>query len=553
MQIFRRRNRLVSRHPSPKWPVLLVVPFLVMCAWMAPREFGSRRASMAERGAPLTESELRGKALFLHGGLSSGAHVVGQLGPEGVELIGAAAACARCHGPRGLGTGEGGVAAPNIQASRLFAPVSLSEPGAGQWERPAYDDHSLAEVLRRGVSSSGRTLGPVMPRFELPEKDLADLIAYLHRLGDDRDPGVYEDRLVLGAALPLGGKLAPVGEDVQAVLRAAFEEVNQQGGLFGRKLELRVEDDALAVSGADGTARLLKAGVFALVGSVRTGPRESDKRLEAEEVPLVAPVGLSEGGAEAGGRMIFYVYPGPELQARVAVQHLHSGWNRRRDEPVLAVIHPSTGAGEEWARGARTESMRREWPLPRVHAYEPGRFDAAAAVRWLEGLRAEAVLFAGTAAELSALLGAPGRASGQVPIYAAGLPARPAETRAARGWERVRFIDPSPPTAELGPGLKEFESFMHRHGLVPRNLACQMNAYASARLLVEALRRSGADVSRAGLVAALESMRDVDTGVTWPVTFGTEGRVGLRGGFIVRLEEGSGALAPVSDWIALSP
>jgi ABC-type branched-subunit amino acid transport system substrate-binding protein len=526
---------------------------LGLYAWGISTVLGSQRASSVERGAPLTESELRGKALFLHGGLSSGAHVVGHLGPEGVELIGAAAACARCHGPRGKGTGEGGVAAPNIQASRLFAPVSLSEPGTGQWERPAYNDRSLAEVLRRGVSPGGRTLGPVMPRFELPERDLADLLAYLHRLGDDLDPGVQEERLVLGAALPLGGKLAPVGEDVRAVLRAVFDEVNQQGGVVGRKLELRVEDDSLAIAGADGTARLLKAGVFALVGNVRTGSRESDKRLEAEEVPLVAPVGLSEGGAESGGRMIFYVYPGPELQARVAVQHLHSGWNRRTDEPVLAVIHPSNGTGEDWARGARTESMRREWPLPRVHAYEPGYFDAAEATRWLEGIRAEAVLFAGTATELSALLGERGSASGQVPIYASGHPARPSGAQATRGWERVRFIDPSPPVRESGPGLKEFEAFLHRHGLVPRNLACQLNAYASARLLVEALRRSGADVSRAGLVAALESMRDVDTGVTWPVTFGTEGRVGLRGGFIVKLEEGSGGVAPVSDWIALSP
>ena len=121
--------------------------------------------------------------------------MVGHLGPEGVELIGAAAACARCHGPRGKGTGEGGAAAPNIQASRLFAPVSLSEPGMGQWERPAYNDRSLAEALRRGVSSSGRTLGPVMPRFELPERDLADLLAYLpeaNRLVADVDAVALE-------------------------------------------------------------------------------------------------------------------------------------------------------------------------------------------------------------------------------------------------------------------------------------------------------------------------------------------------------------------------
>jgi len=45
----------------------------------------------------------------------------------------------------------------------------------------------------------------------------------------------------------------------------------------------------------------------------------------------------------------------------------------------------------------------------------------------------------------------------------------------------------------------------------------------------------------------------VDTGVTWPVTFGTEGRVGIRGGFIVRPGEDAGEVTPLSGWLALSP
>ncbi|MFY0523653.1 ABC transporter substrate-binding protein [Archangium gephyra] len=552
MRLFRRRNRRLTNVPRPRWWIF-VVPVLVLCLWEAWRLFGSRAAPAVDRGAPLSESELRGKALFLRGVMSSGAAVVGRLGPEGVELTGSVAACARCHGPRGKGTGEGGVVAPNIQASRLFAPVSAAAPGSGQWARPAYDDASLAEALREGVSSGGRVLGPVMPRFELPERELADLLAYLHRLGDDRDPGVSEARLVLGAALPLSGKLAGVGADVRAVLDAVFAEVNQQGGVFGRELELRVEDDALTVVGTDGTGRLLNQGVFALVGSVRTGPRESDARLEAEEIPLVAPVGLSDAHAENGGRMIFYVYPGPELQARVAVQHLHSTWERRRLEPVLAVVHASNDAGEAWARGVRTEAERRDWPRPQVFTYAPGQLDAAEASRWLEGVRAGAVLFSGTGTELSALLTKQGTSSGSVPVYAPGLLSGPSGPAAAEAWARVRFIHPSPPSEGSEPGRQEFGSFLKRHGLAARNLAWQMNAYASARLLVEGLRRSGADVSRAGLISALESFQDVDTGVTWPVTFGAQGRVGIRGGFIVRPGEDAREVTPVSDWIALSP
>jgi ABC-type branched-subunit amino acid transport system substrate-binding protein len=552
MRITRRRNRRVSRHAQLGWRWLVALPFLVLCCWVG-IGLGSWLAPAVKREGALTGSELRGRALFLRGVTASGAPVVGRLGPESVALTGKVAACARCHGPRGKSSGEGGVVAPDIQASRLFSPVSRSEPAVGQWERPAYDDRSLAEAIQRGLSSGGRLLGPVMPRFELSEQDLANLLAYLHRLGDERDPGVSEERLVLGAALPLSGKLAPVGEDVRAVLNAVFEEVNQQGGLFGRRLELRVEDDALAVAGADGTDRLLKDGVFALVGSVRTGPRESDARLEAEEIPLVAPVGLSDAHVEAGGRMIFYLYPGLELQARVAVQHLHAAWNRRRAEPVLAVIHPRNGSGEDWARGARTEARRREWPPPKELAYDPGHFDPVEATRWLEGTRAEAVLFSGTAAELSSFLNRWGAASGLVPVYAPGPLVGPSEVGAAEAWARVRFIQPSPPAEEHERGLQEFEAFLRRHALTPRNLACQMNAYASARVLLEALRRSGADVSRAGLVSALESFQDVDTGVTWPVTFGTQGRVGIRGGFIVRLDAGSHEVTSLSDWIALSP
>ncbi|MFL5355911.1 ABC transporter substrate-binding protein [Archangium sp.] len=547
----RRLDRRVMRPQSRKW-WLLVVPLLVLCAWAGPRLLRSHGASSVRRGGPLSEPELRGKALFLRGVTSSGAPLVGRLGPEGVELSGADAACGHCHGPRGRGTGEGGVAAPSIQASRLFAPVSRADADTGQWERPAYDDRSLTEALRRGVASGGRALGPVMPRFALPERELEDLLAYLHRLGEDGEPGVYEDRLVLGVALPLSGRLASAGKDVRAVLEASFEEVNQQGGVFGRRLELRVEDDSLTVEGSDATGRLVNAGVFALVGSLRTGPRESDARLEREEIPLVAPVGLSDAHVERGGRMIFYVYPGPELQARVAVQHLHGAWDRRHTEPVLAVLHPRDEAGEAWARGASTEAVRREWPAPKTFTYAPGRFDAAEAARWLEGTRATAVLFSGTADELSALLSGQRATSGLVPIYASGLLARP-EGTAARAWEQVRFVQPSPPAEEHAAGIQEFESFLRRHTLAPGNLAFQMNAYASARLLVEALRRSGADLNRAGLVSALESFQDVDTGVTGPITFGSQGRVGLRGGFIVRWGADSWELTPLSDWIALSP
>ncbi len=72
MRILRRRNRLLSRHSRPRWPWLLAIGVLLaFYAWGISTVLASSRASSVERGAPLTESEPRGKALFPHGGLSS--------------------------------------------------------------------------------------------------------------------------------------------------------------------------------------------------------------------------------------------------------------------------------------------------------------------------------------------------------------------------------------------------------------------------------------------------------------------------------------------------
>ena len=138
-----------------------------------------------------------------------------------------------------------------------------------------------------------------MPRYVLGEEEAEELLAYLERLGEAPDPGVSPSTLMLGSALPLSGERGPVGREVEAVLRAAFAEVNAAGGIFRRRLELVVEDDA-ASGEKDSTTRLVERGVFALVASLREGPVPSDTLLRREEVPLVLP--LAEGGSgEHGG------------------------------------------------------------------------------------------------------------------------------------------------------------------------------------------------------------------------------------------------------------
>jgi ABC-type branched-subunit amino acid transport system substrate-binding protein len=491
----------------------------------------------------VAERAARGRSLFQHGRSARGAALEGWMGPERIELRGELAACSRCHTPSGRGSLEGGVEAPDIRPGALLHPRPRAVGEVEERSRPAYEHATLLRAITEGTSASGRRLGIAMPRYALGEAEGEELLAYLERLGEAPDPGVSPTTLTVGSALPLSGELGPVGREVEAVLRAAFEEINASGGIFRRRLELVVEDDAAAYgpgasSQRDGTTRLAERGVFALVASLRRWPMPSDELLRREEVPLVLP--LAAGGSGERGPL-FFLYPEEAVQARWVVQYL----SRTEEEGVLRarallVVRSEDEAGHAWAWAARQEALRRELPAP---------LEATALPQPLEG-PPPAILYAGPASGLRTLLRELEARGLELPVFA---PARLAEPSTAEGSRaQVRFV--SPPGVEgHEAGLGEFSTFMSRHGLRPGHVAFQLQAYAAARVLAEALRRAGADLTRADLIQALESLRDFDTGVAPPVTFGVDRRVGVQGAQLVRVDSASGLLQAASPWLALSP
>lgn len=55
--------------------------------------------------------------------------------------------------------------------------------------------------------------------------------------------GVYPDRIVFGQSCPLQGPARVLGESMRAGLLMAFQEINEGGGVHGRRLELVSLDD----------------------------------------------------------------------------------------------------------------------------------------------------------------------------------------------------------------------------------------------------------------------------------------------------------------------
>ncbi|WP_232293194.1 ABC transporter substrate-binding protein [Stigmatella aurantiaca] len=493
------------------------------------------------------EAAKRGRSLFQRGTSARDTPLVGQLGPEQIDLSGSVAACARCHTPSGRGSEEGGVEVPDIRPEALRHPRARTSVDVEDRSRPAYGRDTLLRAITEGRSASGRPLGVAMPRYVLAPAEREELLAYLETLGETPDPGITPTTLTVGAALPLSGRLGEAGQDVEQVLRAAFEEVNAEGGIYRRRLELVVEDDSAPV-GPDATTRLLERGVLALVGSLRKGVPTSDTLLRREGVALVLPTALTEE-ARGSDSPIFFLYPEEPIQARLVVQHLaRENESQLRRQP-LAVVRTDDAAGLAWARAAREEALRRELHPPTEFPLSEG----AAGLEALQNLRQApppALLYAGPPEGLKSLVEMLESWKLATRVYA---PARLASPSAVTGGPLPLFFVYPPGVEAREDHLRAFTAFLERHGLRPRHTAFQLGAYAASRVLVEALRRSGADVTRADLMLHLEALRDFDTGVTPPVTFGVNRRVGVQGAQLVRLDAASGRWEAASPWIPLSP
>lgn len=86
------------------------------------------------------------------------------------------------------------------------------------------------------------------------------------------DQGIYDDKIVIGSHQPLSGPVALWGVPVTNGMRMAVDEINENGGVNGRMIELIVEDSAYQQNKAAqaGDKLLKKDKVFALVGALGT-------------------------------------------------------------------------------------------------------------------------------------------------------------------------------------------------------------------------------------------------------------------------------------------
>ena len=485
--------------------------------------------------AQLTESERRGKAIYLRGESTSGRKITALLGD--IDVPASTMTCGGCHGLRGEGKTEGGVSAGNLTWSNLVKSYGHTHPTGRK--HGAFDEKLFTRSLVQGLDPAGNELLVAMPRFEMSPEDISDLVAYLKRIETDRDPGLTETTIKVGTILPKDGPLAETGAAMKDVLNAYFANVNDKGGIYNRRIELQTIDagpDA-ATTAAHAKTSIANGDLFALVSGLSAG---ADKELAAltrdAEIPFVGAATLLTQTSARENRSLFYLLPGTGPQARALVNF--AARNPQLKKSRLAIVHSENELASAAVEAIEDQARKLGWTSITKKAFAGGTFNAAGTVAALKAEGVEAVFFLAAGGGEAEFISAAAAANWTPHIFLLGaLTGRDlVKTLPVNFKDHVFLSFPTVPTDVAAEGLAELRALEEKYKFPPGHTASKLNAFAAAKIFTEALKRAGRDLSREKLITALEGLYEYETGVTPSITFGPNRRIGSMGSYVVSID-----------------
>jgi ABC-type branched-subunit amino acid transport system substrate-binding protein len=500
---------------------------------------------------PLTPQEIRGKQIYLQGTSPSGKDILAYVGDSSLEVPGAVMACANCHGIAGQGKIEGGINPSNVTWEALTKPYGVAHVNGRK--HPAYTSRGLELAITRGVDPAGNKLLNAMPRYQMSKEDLDDLVLYLKRLGTDVDPGITDTKIVIGTAFPSGGPIGELSLAVRDVIAAVFAETNAQGGVYSRQLELKsVAATDTKLTRADVEKLIKDEKVFALTGVMLAGVENEILPMFAEQqVPLIGPLTLDPKIGSPLNRQVFYVLDGSAGQARALISFMAK--KPESKSLTIAVVHSGGDLAASIIKAVNDQSQKEKLTAPHLVEYGKGSFVAGEMVTRLRQANTNAVFFMGNVDDVVTLMKEAAGVNWFPQIFVQSGTASSALFQAPAGFDGKVFCTfPTAPADQTEEAIKEFRLLGEKYKLPQRHLAAQVSAYSATKILIEALKRVGKDLSRERLIQALEGFYNYQTGLTPPITYGPNRRIGAMGAYIVKIDLKEQKFVPVSGWVAIN-
>ncbi len=345
------------------------------------------------------------------------------------------------------------------------------------------------------------------------------------------EDGVTPTSIKIGMFGPLTGPASLWGYPTQAGAIMIYKEINDKGGIHGRKIEVVQEDGACDAAKTIAAAKKLihREKVFMINSGICSGPTLAAKEeIVSNKVPLMLFAASLDAITAPANRYVYTVAPTGSFDGKSMADFVKSipgtkkvglighadEWAQSKIKPFLAVM-----------KDAGIEVVAHETIDRKI-------VDATAQVLALKRRSPDVVAMFTYPAESAAII----RDAHKYGLKASfvgnnGLIDLPALAERAGSLEAAQttYVMSAIVGSVGSPQLAPYEQLLTRHFPNEKIKADSFYGTASAITIVEALKRAGPDLTREKFVDALNAMKDFDPGIApCKVTFTPDNHQGCQ-------------------------
>lgn len=352
------------------------------------------------------------------------------------------------------------------------------------------------------------------------------------------DPGVTKNSIVIGTTTPLTGPAAPGYKDIPVAAKAYFDYVNKNGGVNGRKIDLRVFDDqynpALTKKGT--SQLILRDKIFAMYGALGTPTHSAViQDLNRRGIPDIF---VNTGGASFDNPskypMTFPYFPSYIVEAKVM------GYYMDKDPALKSKTKCLFYQDGEFGDNAKVGFKAAGTTFKETTSYFSGQQVApfTAQITKLKSAGCELVVFFGVTSATAQLLGTAAR-SGFAPTWMiTSVGSDPSVLKGSLGASATALLKGVYAPSFIVPAQDTSNPYVSQMKAIATAAGLEWNFYTyyginTAYVLAQALKAAGPNLTRAGLVKALETnAKNFRSAAIVPMIYSSKSHQGLTGYFM---------------------
>jgi branched-chain amino acid transport system substrate-binding protein len=371
-------------------------------------------------------------------------------------------------------------------------------------------------------------------------------LALMGNAGASETRGVTPTEIRIGCVPDLTGPAATGARHSIWGLRNYFNDVNEEGGIHGRKITFLIEDGKYNPSVALNAFKklVLKDEVFAMTFNLGSGMVKAQLPLiEEYKVPLVCPGVQSTWIAEPPKKYIFSTMVSMGYCARVLIDHVVNELGDKK--PRIGVLYLNLEMGQEALREIKDQAAMYGFEISAEATCSPGDIDLSGQIAKLKTANVDYVMVCGITREAPYAMKAAAKLDWKPQFL---IPGNGSSEEIFRLGQEAMFYGKPPlgaseylPISVDSPAKRLCLKWIQKYG--PQELETKsLYGPSYASVVVEGLKRAGKDLTVEGYIKALETIKNFDDGAQAPVTFGPNIRQGVKGVVLYRGVPGPGGI-----------